>query len=295
MDITNLLRLWNELTDIVRKERKFLLFVLSAIGLIHLAKYFYQENSRDRQTIRILAHEAPKSDWNPSTSFQKFKHYSPSSNDIKLELHTFDPNTVSHDELIAMGIPPKVAYGLVNWRSKGKVYRTADDVSKVYGLEEKMFEVIRPYIITRSNDLNDTKKGRFPAKPIPKIIDINTASQNEFEALPGLGPYYAASILRYREALGGFHDIQQIAEIYKFPDSTFQMAKVYFNLNSIAVKKINVNDASFEQLESHPYISKKQAEEIIKERPIYGLNDLKELYFFKDPTTVTRLTPYLAY
>lgn len=54
------------------------------------------------------------------------------------------------------------------------------------------------------------------SQPIPapgKLVNINTASQVQLEALPGIGPVLAADIIAYREANGPFLTPEDILKV----------------------------------------------------------------------------------
>ena len=64
---------------------------------------------------------------------------------------------------------------------------------------------------------------RSPTYEAPKVlININTASQNELESLPRIGPVIAAEIIRYRQANGPFHRKEDIQEVKGIGPVTFE-------------------------------------------------------------------------
>ena len=58
-------------------------------------------------------------------------------------------------------------------------------------------------------------------------LNINTASQTEFETLPGIGPAKAATFIQYREENGPFAAIEDIKNISGIGEKTFEKLKEY--------------------------------------------------------------------
>ncbi|WRP05338.1 helix-hairpin-helix domain-containing protein [Rossellomorea aquimaris] len=69
-----------------------------------------------------------------------------------------------------------------------------------------------------SMPLTDSGKGR---------ININTATQQEFETLPGIGPAKASTFIHYREEHGPFATIEEIQNISGVGEKTFEKLKEY--------------------------------------------------------------------
>ena len=53
-------------------------------------------------------------------------------------------------------------------------------------------------------------------------VDLNRATKEELQSLPGIGAVKAEAILRYREEAGGFSDIESIREISGIGEKSFE-------------------------------------------------------------------------
>jgi len=56
-------------------------------------------------------------------------------------------------------------------------------------------------------------------------ININTATKEELETLPGIGPVMAQRIMDYREKYDGFKNIREITAVVGIGDATLQKLK----------------------------------------------------------------------
>lgn len=57
---------------------------------------------------------------------------------------------------------------------------------------------------------------RVPATPQPSdplVLDVNTASAEQLEQLPGIGPALAARIIEYRTNSGGISSVEELLEV----------------------------------------------------------------------------------
>ena len=116
---------------------------------------------------------------------------------------------------------------------------------------------------------NPKKSIVIPAKKKEKKvflkININTASAEELKRLKGIGDKLSLRIVKYRDKLGGFYSVGQIKEVYGIKPETFQQIKPHIYCEG-AVKKININSASFKELVRHPYLTYKDVKAIFKFR-----------------------------
>jgi len=67
-----------------------------------------------------------------------------------------------------------------------------------------------PTPVSRSGSIN---LGTAEVAAQAGLVNINTATQAELEALPGIGPAYAQRIIAYREAHGPFQRLEDLLEV----------------------------------------------------------------------------------
>jgi DNA uptake protein ComE-like DNA-binding protein len=140
----------------------------------------------------------------------------------------------------------------------------------------------------------EVKSVRYAAKSRPsEPLDLNMADSTELVRLPGIGASTAMKIIRYRERLGGYTEITQLAEIEGLPDS---LMKWFIITDSIPVSRIAVNKATLAELRRHPYIDFYQARAIVEFRNERGIiKSPEQLSFLEEFTAqdLIRLKPYL--
>lgn len=62
------------------------------------------------------------------------------------------------------------------------------------------------------------------------LIHINTATEEELDELPGIGPVTAAAIVAYREENGGFRSVEEIMNVDRIGEKTYEKIKPYITL-----------------------------------------------------------------
>jgi len=191
-----------------------------------------------------------------------------------LQLFNFDPNTISLEGWKKLGIREKTALTITKYLSKGGHFYKAVDLKKIYGIHERDYQRLEPYIRIETSakviqDI-DVKVVRATKTDRPKPIDINTADTSDLISLPGIGSKLASRIVSFRDKLGGFYSTNQISETYGLPDSTFQKIESLLFVGTVSIKKINVNTATKDELKSHPYIRWNLANAIVEYRNQHG-------------------------
>lgn len=62
------------------------------------------------------------------------------------------------------------------------------------------------------------------------LVNLNTATLQELDSLPGVGPATAKNIIEYREKYGGFAAIEEIKNVKRIGDKTFEKLKDYITV-----------------------------------------------------------------
>ena len=135
-------------------------------------------------------------------------------------------------------------------------------------------------------------------KTTAKPIDINRADSAQLLLLPGIGPVFAGRIIKYRDLLGGFVSIDQLEEVYGFPRETLQKIRDKIVVDSAAIRKINVDTASFRELLRHPYLEYEEVKALVEYRDFKGdiisENELR-LNFILQDSTIRKINAYFDY
>ncbi len=83
---------------------------------------------------------------------------------------------------------------------------------------------IATYTVSGNAAGGDEKRGTSAAE---KRIDLNTATEEDLTALPGIGPVTAARIVAYREEHGNFYDPGELTEVEGIGEKTLETLLPY--------------------------------------------------------------------
>jgi competence ComEA-like helix-hairpin-helix protein len=254
-------------------------------------------------------------DVDESADYLRPKHYYDNRASVKAELFVFDPNTIDAVGWKRLGLRDKTVATIQKFKAKGFKFRKAEDIRRIYGLFPDEAERLMPYIriaasennpgnyTPNSYSSNNPRLSRVNYPPgtaaayNPGIIEVNHADTAAFIALPGIGSKLASRIVNFRDKLGGFYSIDQVAETYGVPDSTFQKIKSRLECNNAGLRKININAADLNELKSHPYIRYALANAIVSYRNQHGkfkaLEELRQIHLITEEI-FKKIAPYLA-
>jgi competence protein ComEA len=224
---------------------------------------------------------------------------------------TFNPNTLSIDELKLLGIDESIANRIVKYRLAGGSYHVKSDLQKIYGLTEDAYDRLYPYIdlpekLSSNKNIivyhqpqksENRQKKEILTEPVK--IDLNLTDTTELKRVKGIGSKLSARIMKYGESLGGYVSVDQLEDVYGLKENALQQIKtnVYIS-DDFEPGKLKINFADWYTLVRHPYIDKKLANELIRCRSDHGpyrkKEDLLNIQDMSD-SLVLKLEPYLEF
>jgi len=178
-------------------------------------------------------------------------------------LFVFDPNTTTHDDFIKLGLSEKQSNTIKNYLDKGGSFKSKEDLKKVYGIDESVYEKLEPYIFIRPS--KEAEKEQIVEK-----IELNQATSEQLSGIKGIGEYSAQAIVNYRNKIGGFVKLEQLLEIKSIDKQYFEYFKNNLSVDASKIKKLSLNFSEVEDLVAHPYLNYRQAKEIVKFRSENG-------------------------
>ncbi len=213
----------------------------------------------------------------------------------------FNPNTITIAELEGLELNSSIAKRVIKYRSKGGEFKTATDLSKIYGMDSNWLAQAIPYVeIEEQKELDQVDKAiNSPIRKtaIVHILELNSADSASLDALPGIGPFYCRQIIKTREALGGYVSLGQLNEVYRIRPETIESLRGRVEIDTSLVRKINLNACKVQDLASHPYLSWKESKIICAWREQHGSFDrksrIKETDVISD-STYNLIAPYLT-
>ena len=269
-----------------RNERKGIIILLVLIFLLAVANKvaFYFETPAKINTILLdsASHELELT--NDSLN-QKLP---------LLKLFVFNPNTIDSIALDSLDLPESIKHNLLRFRKKGGKFYSASDFKRLYGLTDKIFGQIKPFL-----KLENGRKLPVPSIKTKELFafDPNKATDDEFLRL-GLSQKQLSIIRNYQNKGGIYRNKADFFKMWGLRDDQKKELSDYIIIegknNSLSGKltvkelSIELNTADSIQLKQLPGIGDKLSKRIVKYRDIlggfYSLTQLKEVYGLNEQT-----------
>ena len=228
----------------------------------------------------------------------------------------FNPNTITDEEWISLGLSAKQVKGIRKYLNKGGSIKKPSDVLKFGAVKEELWNELIPYIVldepkttpTKPYIINkDTSAATLAVKAQERTeklnefrknlnFEFNTCNRFNLKQLNLLDSITIDNIMRYKKGLGGFVNLAQLYEPEGIDTTNFAKLKTHLKLDVMSVKTININNCSVSQLSKHPYLSYNIATALVNYRNSHGkynqIADLKKCMAMND-NLLKKITPYL--
>lgn len=204
----------------------------------------------------------------------------------------FNPNYITDFKGYSLGMSNEEIDRLHAFRETNKWVNTATDFQNITKVSDSLLAEISPYFKfpdwvtnpkSKTNYTNSYSNNSKP-KTFAQKQDLNTATAAQLKRVYGIGEKLSERIVAYRVKYGDFIADVQLQEVYGLSSEVIESA-----LNDFTVKtakpiiKININDATLDELVTIKYIDYEIAHNIIEQRTLReGFKSLDELTKVKD-------------
>ncbi len=219
-------------------------------------------------------------------------------------LFFFDPNTASEEDLIRLGLSARTSATLIKYRER-HFFSKKEDLLNVYGFRQSDYNKLSPYVQISaakkvSASKNHPENKSVEKKPAPlniqqKIVDLNSADSLTLLSVRGIGPVFAARIIKYRNMLGGFVAVSQLREVYGIDRQKYEQFHGHFSADKGAVKKLDLNNDDFKTINRHPYISYELTKKIFDYRRKGKLHPASLKEITESDSLADKLLPYVLF
>ena len=275
-----------------RTEPNAFLILLPLVALILFSEPAYRwwstrqpyDDSRDARSLdSIIAH---------------FQWDRPAARDTAPVLFfRFNPNTISSDSLVMIGLSRAMALRIQHYREKGGLFRKNEDLLKIYGIDSGWFLQANAWIDLPRRKANTSPMIHRGRKLGQDRKDINTADSLELLKVYGIGPVLSKRIRNFRNRLGGFVSMEQLREVYGLDSAVVTRIKQQFYVDiTFTPVKINLNTVTKETF-NHPYVHWKESQAILAFRLQHGnfqsIEQLREIEILTE-AWIEKIRPYLT-
>ena len=141
----------------------------------------------------------------------------------KYSLFYFNPNTLSDEGWLALGLSSKRINTLRNFQKTGATFKTKEDLKKCFSITDEFYKRIKEFVLIP--EIKNSGTRIIKPKTTRQLVEINQADSLQLITINGVGPFYAKQILKYRKQLGGFISYNQITEIWGLENLEFEKFK----------------------------------------------------------------------
>jgi competence protein ComEA len=169
-----------------------------------------------------------------------------------------DINTATAEHLKNIpGMDESLAQSVVDYRQANGPFSSVDDLSQVQGMDQQKIDSVKDYLTADK-------------------INLNTATAEHLQVIPGMDQALAQGIVDYRQANGPFSSVDDLSQVQGMDQQKIDSIKEH-----VSTDKINLNTATAEHLQVIPGLDESLAQNIVEYRqangPFGSVDDLSQV------------------
>jgi competence protein ComEA len=141
---------------------------------------------------------------------------------------TVDLNTAAEGDLDRLPkVGPGQAHRIATWREAHGPFRTLADLDSVPGMGPAALAAVAPYVglpaggsdagrvdaTATRREVGTGSRRAVDAVDASRAVNLNTATAEELQTLPGIGPALARRIVGHRAAQGPFRSVEELEKV----------------------------------------------------------------------------------
>ncbi|HEY8391404.1 MAG TPA: helix-hairpin-helix domain-containing protein [Capillibacterium sp.] len=140
-----------------------------------------------------------------------------------VEVHLVEPVTVAWPDAASDGKRPVAGQPVLALAAGESAGETGPGTKAPPSSGEKQVD-------PADKDTPPPAEGPAEEETVSKRLDPNTATSEELQTLPGIGPVLAARIIEYRETVGRFRSIEDLLAVKGIGEKTLQKIRPYLEI-----------------------------------------------------------------
>ncbi|MGC1204338.1 MAG: helix-hairpin-helix domain-containing protein [Flavobacteriaceae bacterium] len=208
----------------------------------------------------------------------------------KPKVFPFNPNYITDFKGASLGMGNEEIDRLLNFRKQNNWINSAEQFQEVTQVSDSLLNTISPFFkfpewLTNPKPSNNNSNYNTKPKTLAQKQDLNTATAKQLQKVNGVGEVLSERIIKFRNTFkGGFIANVQLQDIYGLTPEVIDRITNDFTVKTPRqIKKINLNEASIDDLVMIQHIDYDIAHNIIEQRQLReGYKSIDELKKVKD-------------